>query len=84
MKGIPYKNLTIGVPKESWAKERRVACPPAVTAALIKKGFNVQVEENAGALSSFRNQDYEATGAKVVGKDQAFKSGKLILHFGCL
>jgi NAD(P) transhydrogenase len=48
IKGVPYKNLTIGVPKEKWANEKRVAVSPAVTAALVKKGFKVNIEKGAG------------------------------------
>ncbi len=68
VKGIPYNKLTIGVPKESWTNERRVAITPAVVQTLTKKGFAINVEENAGKEASFRNQDYEAAGAKIVPK----------------
>ena len=54
--GIPYSRLTLGVPKEIWQGERRVAVTPAVTQTLVKKGFTVKVEDGAGALSNFRNQ----------------------------
>ena len=39
--GTPYTKLTLGVPKETWSGERRVAISPAVTAALTKKGFKM-------------------------------------------
>ena len=64
--GTPYTKITLGVPKETWHEERRVALSPAATLTLTKKGFNVNVESNAGVLSNFRNIDYEAAGAKVV------------------
>lgn len=41
VQGIPYSKLSVGVPKESWKNERRVALSPAATATLIKKGFKV-------------------------------------------
>ena len=72
--GIPYSRLKLGVPKEIWQGERRVAVTPAVTANLVKKGFSVNVENNAGALSNFRNQDYEAAGGKIVDKKAVFDS----------
>merc|ERR1719420_626447 len=40
---------------------------------LTKKGFTVQVEENAGVLSQFRNDDYVAAGAKIIPKAEAFQ-----------
>ncbi|XP_073985209.1 NAD(P) transhydrogenase, mitochondrial-like [Rhodnius prolixus] len=70
--GIPYKNLKIGVPKETWKDEKRVALTPAVTATLIKKGFNVAVEEGAGVGAKFRDSDYKNAGAKIVKRDEAF------------
>jgi len=73
VKGTPYNKLSIGVPAETWTNEKRVACTPAVTALLTKKGFTVNVQEGAGKLSSFRDDDFAAAGAKIVGKDAAFK-----------
>ena len=72
--GTPYSKITLGVPKETWTGERRVAISPAVTAALTKKGFNVNVESNAGALANFRNVDYEAAGGKVVDAQTALSA----------
>ena len=54
--------------------EKRVALTPAVVSTLTKKGFSVNIEDGAGAPSSFRNMDYEASGAKIVDKNAAFKS----------
>merc|ERR1712198_301554 len=73
VKGTPYNKLTIGVPAETWTNEKRVACTPAVTAMLTKKGFTVNVQEGAGKLSSFRDDDFAAAGAKIVDKNTAFK-----------
>ena len=36
--GIPYKELSIGVPKETFPNEKRVALAPATVANLVKKG----------------------------------------------
>lgn len=74
VKGIPYKQLTIGVPKEKWQNERRVAMTPTVAATFIKKGFTVNVEENAGLEAKFRNEDYLSVGANVVNTQGAFNS----------
>ena len=53
----------------------RVALTPAVAATLIKKGFNVHVEENAGVEAMFRNEDYEKAGAKLVDMKGVFNTG---------
>jgi hypothetical protein len=78
-KGVSYKNLTIGVPKEVYQNERRVAITPAVTQNFVKKGFKVVVEENAGLLAKFPNDQYEKAGAKVASSKEVFSSSDFIL-----
>merc|ERR1712214_77826 len=71
--GIPYSKLNLGVPAETWTNEKRVACTPSNTALLTKKGFTVNIQEGAGRLSNFRDEDYAAAGGNIVSKDAAFK-----------
>jgi NAD(P) transhydrogenase len=47
-----------------------------VTAALVKKGFQIRVEEGAGVNAKFRDTEYEASGAKVTNQKNVFDSGK--------
>ena len=83
--GVPYGQLTIGVPKEIHEGERRVALSPEAAKQLIKQGFNVVVETGAGAGAKFLDADYIAAGAEVktvkeaLGSDIVFKV-RLILH----
>ena len=52
--GTPYNAITVGVPKESWKEERRVALTPASVAGLLKAGIKeVRVESGSGAESKF-------------------------------
>ena len=65
--GIPYSQLTIGVPRETFPDERRVAVSPASVKTLLKKGFKaVHVSPSAGALAAFPDSDYSAAGATLV------------------
>lgn len=64
-KGTPYKTLSIGVPKEIFPNEKRVAITPAVTQIFAKKGFTVNVEHDAGAEAKFSDKEYEAAGGKI-------------------
>ncbi len=57
--------LTIGIPRETFPGERRVATVPDVVEKLIKLGFEVTVETKAGADANFSDQDYKAAGASV-------------------
>merc|ERR1711931_345108 len=72
VKGTPYNKLNLGVPAETWANEKRVACTPANTALFTKKGFTVNIQEGAGRLSNFRDEDYAAAGGNIVSKEAAF------------
>lgn len=78
VRGIPYKQLSIGVPKETFPNERRVAIVPATVQTLVKKGFTVNVEEGAGLEASFANKAYEAAGAKVTNSVNVYKSNILL------
>ena len=57
--------MKIGVLKERKAFENRVALTPAVVKDLIKKGFEVMIETDAGTLSSFSDEEYIQSGAKI-------------------
>jgi NAD(P) transhydrogenase subunit alpha len=57
----------IGVPRETFAGEKRVATVPEVAEKLIKLGFKVKVESGAGAAANFDDEAYRAAGAEVVG-----------------
>jgi NAD(P) transhydrogenase subunit alpha len=58
--------MKIGVPKEIFAGERRVATTPEVAGQLQKLGFSVLVESGAGAESSFSDDAYRAAGCEIV------------------
>jgi len=55
----------IGVPKEIFPLERRVATVPDVVEKLVKLGFTVQVETGAGDAANFSDDDYRKAGAGV-------------------
>ena len=60
-------SLTIGVPRETFPGERRVATVPEVVEKLIKLGFAVQVETGAGDQANFSDEAYAQAGARVLG-----------------
>jgi len=60
------KRQRIGVPKEVFPGEKRVATVPDVVEKLIKLGFQVSVETGAGALANCDDDSYRASGADVV------------------
>ena len=61
-------SLMIGVPREVFAGEKRVATVPEVVAKLIKLGFAVGVESGAGAAADFSDEAYREAGAQVLDR----------------
>ena len=59
-------SLLIGVPRETFPGEKRVATVPDVVEKLIKLGFRVAVESGAGDAANFPDDQYRAAGAEVV------------------
>ena len=58
--------MRIGVPKEVYEGECRVATTPDVATQLIKLGFEVAVESGAGAKSSFSDDAYREVGCEII------------------
>ena len=56
----------IGVPREVFPGEKRVATVPEVVEKLIKLGFSVAVESGAGEAANCSDEAYQAAGATVV------------------
>lgn len=76
--GIPYKQVTVGVPKEIFQNEKRVALSPAGVQALVKQGFNVVVESGAGDASKFSDDQYKEVGAKIQGTKEVLASDLVV------
>ncbi|XP_042631607.1 NAD(P) transhydrogenase, mitochondrial [Cyprinus carpio] len=74
LKGVRYKDVLVGVPKEIYQNERRVAVSPAGVEMLVKQGFRVQVESSAGREAKFSDDQYRAAGAQITDTKGAFGS----------
>ncbi len=59
--------MVIGIPRELKDQESRVGITPAGVKALEEADHKVLVEHDAGALSSFSDDEYQAAGAEIVG-----------------
>ncbi|HSC24585.1 MAG TPA: NAD(P)(+) transhydrogenase (Re/Si-specific) subunit alpha, partial [Casimicrobiaceae bacterium] len=59
-------SLLIGVPKEVYPGEKRVATVPEVVEKLVKQGFRVAVESGAGEGAQIDDNAYRAAGAELV------------------
>jgi H+-translocating NAD(P) transhydrogenase subunit alpha len=58
--------VIVGVPKEIYPGERRVALTPAVVPMLAKAGLEVIIEAGAGASAGYPDAQYQEKGAKVL------------------
>jgi len=58
--------MLLVVPKETKAGEKRVAATPSTLNKLIKLGFEIHIEKDAGLLSLYPDSEYEKNGAKIV------------------
>ena len=66
--------MIIAVPKEVLAGENRVATVPDVVPKLIKAGFEIYVEKNAGMNAGFTDEKYKSAGARIIDNLQALYS----------
>ena len=66
--------MLIGIPKERLPNESRVAATPKTVEQLIRLGFIVTVERDAGKRASFDNESYIAAGATLSDRDQVWQS----------
>ena len=76
--------MIVGVPKESYPGERRVALVPAVLANLAKAGLQVMVEAGAGASAGYPDAEYADKGAQVVSsRAEIFSAADIVVQVLC-
>jgi NAD(P) transhydrogenase subunit alpha len=72
--------MRVGVPRETWPGENRVALIPSAIASLKKAGLDVVVEQDAGSAAGFPSSTYTAAGATVSPRDAVFSTADIILQ----
>ena len=71
--------MIIGVPKETYPGEKRVALIPAILPSLKKEGMDVQIETGAGVESGYPDAAYTEKGGTVVSSRlQLFETAHII------
>ena len=76
--------MIVGVPKESYPGERRVALVPAVIPTLAKAGLEVVVESGAGDGSGYPDSIYIEKGGKILSDRAAvFKAADIVVQVLC-
>ena len=73
--------MVIGVPKETYPGEQRVAMIPALLPSLHKAGFEVWLETGAGEAAGFPDAEYQEGGAHLTpSRDELFAKADIILQ----
>jgi NAD(P) transhydrogenase subunit alpha len=76
--------MIVGVPRETFPGERRVAMVPAVIPSLTKAGLEVVVEAGAGKEAGYLDADYAAKGAKILPtRAEVFAAADIIIQVLC-
>jgi NAD(P) transhydrogenase subunit alpha len=76
--------MKIGVPRESFPGERRVALVPATIPSLAKAGLEVVVEAGAGIAAGYPDADYAAAGAKLLpSRADVFSAADIVIQVLC-
>lgn len=77
---MQFRGLTLGVPKEIMAGERRVAAIPETVRRLVQGGAKVVIEAGAGDGAFFDDDQYRRAGAEIVpGPEQVFAQSDVVL-----
>ncbi len=73
--------MNLGVVRESYPGEKRVALVPGNIAQIKKTGLEVLVESGAGSQAGYPDSAYEAKGAKIISsRSEVFSSSDIILY----
>jgi NAD(P) transhydrogenase subunit alpha len=76
--------MKVGVPREIFPGERRVALVPGVVPGLLKAGLEIVVEAGAGADAGFPDAEYAARGATILpGREPVFAAADIIVQVLC-
>src|ERR1700689_1652755 len=76
--------MIVGVPRESFPGELRVALTPAVVPGLAKAGLEVVLEAGAGVGAGYPDADYVSKGAKILAqRAEVFRTADIIVQVLC-
>ena len=74
-----FKQLQIGIPKESSFQENRVSLTPDSVGLLVANGHSVIIEKGAGLASNFSDSEYTDKGAEIAySKKEVFKANFIL------
>ena len=75
--------IVVGVPKESYPGERRVALVPASIPNLVKAGCKVVIESGAGMAAGYPDAQYLEKGAEMAKRAEVFGAADVVVQVLC-
>ncbi len=73
--------MIIGVVKETFPDERRVALVPEALPRLTEAGFEIQIESGAGVAAGFSDEMYQERGVKLInGREEVISSVDVLVQ----
>jgi NAD(P) transhydrogenase subunit alpha len=76
--------MIVGVPRETFPGERRVALVPAVIPTLKKAGVDVILETGAGVEAGYPDAGYVEKGAKIAAsRAEVFRAAEIVVQVLC-
>jgi NAD(P) transhydrogenase subunit alpha len=72
--------VTVGVPRETFPGERRVALTPKACEALIKLKLGIIIEYSAGLEAGFTDEEYARRGVRLATRDEVFSASEIIVQ----
>src|SRR5258708_5402212 len=76
--------MIVGVVRESYPGERRVALVPTVIPHLAKAGLEVVIEAGAGVQAGFPDEEYAGKGAKILtNRAEVFRAADIVVQVLC-
>jgi len=73
--------MIVGVPKETFPEERRVALIPATISNLVRGGMEILIESGAGEAAGFSDASYQKEGARIAStRGEIFEKADIILQ----
>lgn len=77
--------MVVGVPRETFGDERRVALTPAAIPPLLKAGFTLRVQTGAGLNAGYPDEEFERAGASLcASREELFSSSSVLLQVRAL
>ena len=74
------KPIVVGVPKETFPGERRVALIADIVPSMVKSGAEVLVESGAGVAAGITDESYTRKGAKIATRDEIFAKSEVVFQ----